>query len=87
MKQLIAKRGDHAGGWYLTDPVKKRCVQLQHADWAIFDKDGNLAIDLDNKTRCWTTKSVAQWNADNAADWIAGFATPIDCPIEFKALS
>ena len=86
-KKLIAKRGDHAGGWYLTDPIKKRCVQLYHSDWCLFDEEGNLAIDKDGRPYCWTTKGTAQWNAENNTDWIVGYAKPIECPIKFTCLA
>ena len=86
-KKLIAKRGDHAGGWYLTDPIKKRCVKLYHSDWCLFDEEGNLAIDKDGRPYCWTTKGAAQWNAENNTDWIAGYAKPIECPIKFTGLA
>lgn len=85
-KKLIAKRGDHAGGWYLTDPVMKRCVKLNHSDWCIFDEEGNLAIGKDGRPYCWITKADAKWNAENNRKWIAGFAVPIKCPIQFHGL-
>lgn len=38
MKKLTAKSGDHAGGWYLTDESKMKCVNLHHSDWCLFDE-------------------------------------------------
>ena len=45
MKKLIAKRGDHAGGWYLTDESKHRCVNLHHTESCLYDEECNLAND------------------------------------------
>lgn len=39
MKKLTAKRGDHVGGWYLTDERRRLCVQLYHSDWCLFDEE------------------------------------------------
>ena len=83
-KKLTAKRGDHAGGWYLTDTARNRCVNLNHSDWCLFDEEGRLAIDKDGRPYCWSTKSAAQWNAEYNRDWIAGYAERIDCPIKFS---
>lgn len=70
-KKLIAKRGNHAGGWYLTDERRRLCVQLYHSDWCLFDEEGNLAIDKEGRPYCLTTKMYAQWNAENCTDWVA----------------
>ena len=71
MKKITAKRGDHVGGWYLTDERRRLCVQLYHSDLCLLDEEGNLTIDKEGRPYCLTTKMYAQWNAENCTDWVA----------------